>query len=720
MMKRVRILLLSFMSFSPLAGCFGGFDTGPIPLPDAEENDGDAAQDPVEAEDRVSDPDGNESEQPDGASCGNGIRETGEECDDGNGTAGDGCEPDCRWTCIVNADCSDGAVCNGDEVCEAATHTCGPGEPREMGFVCLTEPRSICLGGSCLASTCGDGFVDTGGGESCEPPGVGSCSESCRQRCASDADCEDDGNPCNGGEHCDPGLGECVSVEPLDDGTRCGTGHGMICIAGNCQASICGDGFVDPGNDEDCDDGNHEWGDGCDPDCTLSCYDDEDCHEGRDCGYGVCDPDAHTCSSAPLPAGFPCRYPEGPCDVQEVCDGTGYTCPADGVAPPGTVCRPAAGSCDVAEACDGRSVSCPGDAFVTSSTPCRSAPATCNPTESCTGSSPLCPPDLTNCQIYQRAITVDNTANPSTLTDYQVLVVMDTAVSIAAGRMRLDCGDLRFTDTDRSTALGYWIEAGCTTAFTIVWVRVPQIPGGATKTIYATYGDPSLTGQSSIPQTFLAGSDFAVDEGLVFVEDGVPESLGDMSGELQSAGGYLSFRNLDRTADTYVYKELSEPLMDGYAIRVKMRHLGSSGPDGRFVQPVALAAIPNGALGQGGQNALEIAGSTGAGWIFVEEMDWNNNETEPIPASLDTWYIIELVKLGSEAAMIVYHEDYSELGEAYMALSWPDAERTYFLPYGRREASWGAFTFSGDQDWSLVRRFTYPEPVTSVGSETPI
>ena len=718
-MKPVQITFMSCLGLGLLGGCFNG---KPIPLPDLGEGENEeiSEEDLAEAEDGVPDPDGVEVDSPDGVLCGNGTVDPGEDCDDGNDAAGDGCEPDCRWTCIVNPDCADGDVCNGDEICTAATHTCGPGEPREMGFVCQTDPRSICLGGSCIASTCGDGYVDTGGGESCEPPGEGSCSESCRQQCTSNTECEDDGNPCNGGELCDLTLHECVSVAPLDDGTPCGTTPGMICIGGNCQESACGDGFADPANGEDCDDGNDDWGDGCDPDCTLSCYDDSDCDAPLACMVGLCDPSTHTCGSATSPAETPCRYPAGVCDVQEVCDGYSPYCPDDQAAPPDTVCRPAAGSCDVAELCDGSGVSCPADTFIPPSVPCRTSPSTCNLTETCTGTSPLCPPDLTNCQYYQRAITVDNTANPSTLTDYQVAVVMDTASSIASGRMSLDCRDMRFTDTDRSTALAYWIEAGCNTPYTIVWARVPQIPAGATKTIYVTYGDASLASQSSIPATFLAGSDFAVDEGLVFVEDGVPESLGDMSGGLQSAGGLLSFRDLERTGNTYVYKQLAEPLADGYAIRVKARHLGSSDSGGRYVQPVALAAIPNGALGQGGQSALEIAGFTGAGWIIVEEMDWYDNETDPIYAELDTWYIVELVKLGSEAAMIVWHEDYSELDETILSLSWPDAERLYFLPYARREVGWGGFTFSGDQDWSLVRRFSYPEPVTSVGPETAI
>jgi hypothetical protein len=62
---------------------------------------------------------------------------------------------------------------------------------------------------------------------------------------------------------------------------------------------------------------------------------------------------------------------------------------------------------------------------------------------------------------YRRAIVIDNSGNPNTLTDYQVLVQMDTASLISGGKMRVDCGDIRFTDTDGQTLLSYWIEGGC-------------------------------------------------------------------------------------------------------------------------------------------------------------------------------------------------------------------------------------------------------------------
>jgi len=61
--------------------------------------------------------------------CGNGAVQSdkGEECDDGNVTAGDGCEIDCKWTCESDAECSDANACNGSETCDLATHLCKSG-----------------------------------------------------------------------------------------------------------------------------------------------------------------------------------------------------------------------------------------------------------------------------------------------------------------------------------------------------------------------------------------------------------------------------------------------------------------------------------------------------------------------------------------------------------------------------------------------------------------
>ena len=96
---------------------------------------------------------------------------------------------------------------------------------------------------------------------------------------------------------------------------------------------------------------------------------------------------------------------------------------------------------------------------------------------------------------YRDVVEIDNTAGTD-LSDFQVRVVVDTATLISQGKMKSDCSDVRFTDSDGVTELPYWLERGCNTGSTVFWVKVPSIPGGSVKTIYMYYGNPSATSAS--------------------------------------------------------------------------------------------------------------------------------------------------------------------------------------------------------------------------------
>ena len=157
--------------------------------------------------------------------CGNGILDAGEECDDGNSDSGDGCEVVCRFEFA----CGDGVLDPG-EACDdgnnddrdGCDYNCGlevgPGDACDGlvdGDACLTgDGFGTCAGGECVLPTCGDGELDAG-------------------------------------EACDDGNG--------DDGDGCSSA---------CASEYeCGDGSTDPG--ESCDDGNHDDGDGCSARCEI-------------------------------------------------------------------------------------------------------------------------------------------------------------------------------------------------------------------------------------------------------------------------------------------------------------------------------------------------------------------------------------------------------------------------------------------------------------------
>jgi hypothetical protein len=74
--------------------------------------------------------------------------------------------------------------------------------------------------------------------------------------------------------------------------------------------------------------------------------------------------------------------------------------------------------------------------------------------------------------------------------------------------MRSDGGDIRFTDSDGVTLLNYWIESGIGTNNTRIWVKVPSIPPSSKKTIYLYYGNPSATSLSNGDDTFDFFDDF--------------------------------------------------------------------------------------------------------------------------------------------------------------------------------------------------------------------
>jgi len=107
---------------------------------------------------------------------------------------------------------------------------------------------------------------------------------------------------------------------------------------------------------------------------------------------------------------------------------------------------------------------------------------------------------------YKRSITIDNRDNANTLNNYQVLIVLNTQNLIATDKMQSACQDIRFSDGVES--LNYWIESGCNTTSTKIWVKVPSIPAFSSKSIYLYYGNNTVSSRSNGNLTFDFFDDF--------------------------------------------------------------------------------------------------------------------------------------------------------------------------------------------------------------------
>lgn len=108
--------------------------------------------------------------------------------------------------------------------------------------------------------------------------------------------------------------------------------------------------------------------------------------------------------------------------------------------------------------------------------------------------------------VKRKAITIDNTGNSSVLSNYQVKI----NVPYVSG-MQANFNDIRFTDSDGSTVLNYWMDPRIETdsISATFWVKVPSIAASSTATIYMYYGNAAAVSSSNGDNTFLFFDDFS-------------------------------------------------------------------------------------------------------------------------------------------------------------------------------------------------------------------
>ena len=222
---------------------------------------------------------------PGAPTCGDGLLQVNEECEDGNDTAGDGCSDLCRWD--YDPICGDGFV-GACEECDDANPEDGDGCSAD----CLWEVTGWCGNGILqLGEQCDDGNLLQGDGCGPECRFESVCGNGIRE---APEICDDgnnlDGDGCGGGCQRIKGEAKCgdgvvTGNEQCDDGCLVGT-------AGVCEPAFdngdgcdihchwegdpvawphrCGNGIVEPQDGEECDPPYHSVGwNMCTGNCML-------------------------------------------------------------------------------------------------------------------------------------------------------------------------------------------------------------------------------------------------------------------------------------------------------------------------------------------------------------------------------------------------------------------------------------------------------------------
>jgi hypothetical protein len=299
---------------------------------------------------------------------------------------------------------------------------------------------------------------------------------------------------------------------------------------------------------------------------------------------------------------------------------------------------------------------------------------------------------------YRVPVTIANPA-AAALTNYPVPVTLDTAQLIAQNKLRADCGDLRFND--QFSELDYWLEGGCNTPTTRLWVRLESLSAQG-DTIFLTYGNSSLTSASSGAATFAFFDDF---------EDGAPSANLDLGGvpgvTVAETGGQMRIAGAPTEANQYDSV--------GFSINTSLVTLPPS-----FAIDSSLSAVeqpgdsfPKIGFGAADEIMMIFADYTSGGDRKVGY--WGGTSWVAVGDSLleAPTFANQRLSYASTADGTSYYFENGSLQAQRSGITNPNVGYFAYSPNAAGKS------FDVRFDNLRVRNFVYPEPQTSLGAEQP-
>jgi parallel beta-helix repeat protein len=271
----------------------------------------------------------------------------------------------------------------------------------------------------------------------------------------------------------------------------------------------------------------------------------------------------------------------------------------------------------------------------------------------------------------RRPITINNSNNSSTLENYQVQVIVAHDNDMLA-----NFADLRFCDNDQISELSYWIENYNLGENATVWVKVPSIPSNDNRTFYMYYGNPNANPESDESKVFDFIDNF--DNATKFSTVEYP--YGDPNVAIPDNSNFVKFGNtgneeyieLGSYDEGELRKDLNLPF-SSYEIVVQWR--------------------------------------TDYDPFWYDSADYTNYDDEYGASTITPKRLIVINENK------IYEKDnrllsYSETTE----VSYTGAIDNFYLSVGSSGSYIPYYTY---YDLALIRKFTDPDPVVSVGEEEP-